>query len=62
MKVKDIISLIYSYDEISIQDSNGRLYNGECQNFKTTCNWACEVLNNTVNGIRSYNNTTIIFC
>ena len=62
MKLSDVISLIYAFDEISVQDSNGRIYNGECQDFRATCEWAYEVLDNTVNGIKSYNDITIIFC
>lgn len=61
MKLKDIISLIYAYDDISVQDTNGRIYNGECQDFRATCEWAYEVLDSTVNGIRSDNDVTIIF-
>ena len=62
MTVGEILKVIHAGDQISIQDSNGRIYNGLCIDFLTDCEWVDEVINHKVDRIRSYNCVTIIFC
>ena len=63
MTVQDIISVISAYDTIHVQDeANQRVYNGWNGNFKATCDWAYDVLDNKVSRVMSNASVTIIFC
>lgn len=61
MTLQDIISTISAIDNVSIQDKNGRIYNGPNGDFKATCEWAHEVLDSKVERIRAYDNFVIVF-
>lgn len=61
MRLKDILSTISAMDEVSIQDSEGRIYNGLNGDFRATCEWAYEVLDYKVDRIRAFNSFVIIF-
>lgn len=60
MTLANIISMISAIDEISIQDENGVVFNGKCQDFRATFDDANKILEHKVERIRSYNSVTII--
>ena len=60
LNLGDIIGNISAYDKISIQDSRGVVYLGNCADFRATYIGAYEMLDLEVNLIRAHESVVII--